>query len=430
MFIKHNYPMRDFINRSKEIELLNRLKAKAGLVVVYGRRRVGKSRLLRDWLKQSGGCYSQSIEGSTNLQIEQLYKDLAGSLSTKIVPKSWEELFQLIEHENAPLSICIDEFPYLVASDPTLASRLQRWIDSSTKRNLLLILAGSSRRMMFDLFLDDNAPLYGRAHRIIQLEPMSYQNFCEALKLDSTVLDSFLKFSLVGGIPKYWELINPHDDVLAMAQDLYFDFAPFMQGEPRRILRDEKLDDINPASVLEIVGRGAERPSEIAARLQTKHQNLSRVLQHLMQANLLSREIPFGSNIKDAKRTVYKIADPAMRFWYRVYSPHQSLWSSYTKQHKQQLIYDNASSLFEENVRARFPGAGRYWESNLEIDIVAPTTSGKKELLVGEVKFTELSAAKRQSLLQELEQKWRATKLASKFKVSEYRVFDVGELGG
>lgn len=420
--------MHPFINRQRELSLLEKLKPDGGLIALFGRRRVGKSRLLREWFAKIGGHYSQAIEGAAGLQLEQLYHDIAPGIATKVTPASWEELFELIEHERSSLYICIDEFPYLVTSDPTLPSRIQRWFDKVNKKNLLLVLAGSSRRMMDDIFLNANAPLYGRAQRIIQLEPMSYEHFCEALKLKPHDLNSFLKFSLVGGIPKYWELMKSAADVVATADDLYFDFAPFMQNEPRRILRDEKLDDLNPMSVLEAIGRGATRPSEIAGRMQSKQQNLSRVFEHLARANLVLRDIPFGSNVRDVKHVLYKIVDPALRFWYKVYSPHQSLWSSYSTEYKRELIYGNASTLFEDHIRARFPGAGRYWETNLEIDLVAPLSTTRKDVMIGEIKFTKLNTAARKSLKTRLEERWRATKVAGRYRVKEYRIFDIADL--
>ena len=421
--------MLTFVNRIRELQLFNGLRKKSRLIVLSGRRRVGKTRLLKHWISANNGFYSQCIESKTSLQLEQLYLDLSSALTTKIAPRSWDDFFQLLDTAGQGALVCIDEFPYLVASDPSLPSRLQRWLDHTQNKGVVLILAGSSCRMMHGVFLEEGAPLYGRADRIVHLQPMTYADFCSALKLDSECSDSFLKYSLVGGIPKYWELIDPAASALQIAEDLYFDFSPFMENEPRRILRDERLDDITPLSVLEAVGRGAERPSEIAGRLQTKQQNLSRVLQQLCETNLLRRDTPFGVSSRDAKHTLYRIADPAIHFWFRVYSPHRSLWPNYNEEQKSKLIWENAAHVFEDHCRSQFPSAARYWERKLEIDIIAPVDPAKKTVLVGEVKFTNLDKSARADVLAKLRQKWSASRCRQEFNAIEFHVYDLSALG-
>jgi hypothetical protein len=132
---------------------------------------------------------------------------------------------------------------------------------------------------------------------------MNYAAFCRACGQDADNLESFEKFACVGGIPKYWEFVEAGQDVVALAEALYFDFAPYMEQEPQRILRDEGVAGLNAVAVLEAVGRGAERPSEIAARLGTAQTNLSRLLQQLLDASILTRELPFGESVRSTKKT-------------------------------------------------------------------------------------------------------------------------------
>ena len=148
-----------------------------------------------------------------------------------------------------------------------------------------------------------------------------------------------------------------------------------MEQEPQRILRDEGVIGLNAVAVLEAVGRGAERPSEIASRLGTAQTNLSRLLQQLLDASILARELHFGESVRSTRRILYRIQDPTMRFWFRVFSPHQSRWRTYTATQKRKLIHDHAATVFEDVCRARFPGAQRYWESNLELDLVRETAA-------------------------------------------------------
>ena len=418
----------EFVNRDAELRELDAAAKRGGLLVVFGRRRVGKTRLLRQWLEPRDGLYSQAIEAQRDLQIQQVFADLRPQLETQLVPKTWLELLEILALQKHRWVLCLDEFPYLTAVDASLPSQLQKWLDHSLPRGCLLIVAGSSTRMMNHLFLHRAAPLYGRARKLLQVRPMDYSAFCDACDLRPADPDSFEKFACVGGIPKYWEFVEAEQDVVALAESLYFDYAPYMEQEPRRILRDEGVAGLNAVAVLEAVGRGAERPSEIASRLGTPQTNLSRLLQTLLDASILTRELPFGESLRSTKKVLYRIQDPTMRFWFRVYSPHQSLWRTYAAADKRTLIHDHAATVFEDLCRARFPGAQRYWEGNVELDLVAPDPNDPQRLLVAEVKWRRLSVAERKNVLRQLESKWSRCSLRTRHPSVRLDVLDASVL--
>jgi len=420
----------DFVNRTAELRELDAAARPGGLLVVFGRRRVGKTRLLRQWLQARAGLYSQAIEAQRDLQIQQVFADLRPQLETQLVPKTWPELFEILVLQKQRWVVCLDEFPYLTAVDASLPSRLQKWLDHSLPRGCLLIVAGSSTRMMNDLFLHRSAPLYGRARKLLHVQPMDYAAFCDACDLRPGDADAFEKFACVGGIPKYWEFVEAGQDAVALAESLYFDYAPYMEQEPQRILRDEGVIGLNAVAVLEAVGRGAERPSEIASRLGTAQTNLSRLLQQLLDASILNRELPFGESVRSTKKTLYRIHDPTMRFWFRVFSPHQSRWRTYAATEKRKLIHDHAATVFEDVCRARFPGAQRYWESNVELDLVAPDPDDAKRLLVAEVKWRRLTVAERKNVLRQLENKWSHCSLRARCPKVRFDVLAASILTG
>lgn len=414
----------EFVNRQAELRELDAAGKHGGLLVVYGRRRVGKTRLLRHWLAARNGFYSQAIEAQRDMQIQQVFADLRPQLDTQLVPRSWTELFEILTLQKQRWALCLDEFPYLTAVDASLPSQLQKWLDHSLPRGCLLIVAGSSTRMMHDLFLHRAAPLYGRARKLLQIQPMDYRAFCDACGLRPGDPDSFEQFACVGGIPKYWEFVEAGQDALALAESLYFDYAPYMEQEPQRILRDEGVVGLNAAAVLEAVGRGAERPSEIAGRLGTAQTNLSRLLHQLLDASILTRELPFGESVRSTKRILYRIEDPTMRFWFRVFSPHQSRWRTYTATEKRALVHEHAATVFEDVCRALHPGAQRYWEGDIELDLVAPDPDDPERLLVAEVKWRRLSAAERKKVLRDLENKWSRCSLRAHHPNVRFDVFD------
>jgi AAA+ ATPase superfamily predicted ATPase len=420
----------EFVNRDAELRELDAAAKRGGLAVVFGRRRVGKTRLLLQWLQPRDGLYSQAIEAQRDLQIQQVFADLRPQLGTQLVPKTWPELFEILALQKRRWALCLDEFPYLTAVDASLPSQLQKWLDHSLPSGCLLIVAGSSTRMMNDLFLHRAAPLYGRARKLLHVQPMDYPAFCDACGLRPSDPDSFDKFACVGGIPKYWEFVEAGQDAVALAESLYFDYAPYMEQEPQRLLRDEGVGGLNAVAVLEAVGRGAERPSEIASRLGTAQTNLSRLLQHLLDASILMRELPFGESVRSTKKILYRIQDPATRFWFQVYSPHQSRWRTYTAAEKRKLVHDHAATVFEDVCRARFPGAQRYWESNLELDLVAPDPDERRRLLVAEVKWRRLAVAERKNVLRQLEGKWSRCSLRARHPSARLDVLDARVLAG
>src|SRR5258708_3393696 len=137
-----------FVNREEELLELDAAAMRGGLLVVFGRRRVGKTRLLRHWLQAREGLYSQAIEAQRDLQIQQVFTDLRPQLETQLVPKTWPELLEVLALQKRRWVLCLDEFPYLTTVDASLPSRLQKWLDHSLPRGCLLIVAGSCTRPM------------------------------------------------------------------------------------------------------------------------------------------------------------------------------------------------------------------------------------------------------------------------------------------
>lgn len=424
---------RAFVNREIELAELTRLSRHEGLVVVFGRRRIGKTSLLTEWRRRSGGLYSQAVEGSVSLQLAQTYCDLEEGLDVGIEPRTWSDFFALLDAHRGRLVVCLDEFPYLVASEPSLPSMLQKWLDHRTKKDVLLVLAGSSTRMMHAAFLDANAPLYGRALRMIRVGPMSFRTFC-AFRRARPSERSFELFALTGGVPKYWQWLDLAAGgrrAVDVADRLFFSSFGWMEDEPRRVLSDERLSGLAAASVLEAIGRGAHRPSEIAGRLGAPQTSLSKVFQALLDASLVVRDVPYGASERDPKRTLYRIGDPALRFWYSVYSPHRSRWSVYDRPTRASLLAVHCGAVFEQWVRSIHPGAKRYWDGSVELDMVREerTRRGVRRLVVSEVKWGRRSASEVKRLEADLAARFARSTLAGRHRDVRFEVIDSRALG-
>ena len=411
-----------FVNRKSEFKLLDTEYQQSNLIILFGRRRVGKTRLVKQWGSDKNMVYSQAVEGSVTLQIEQIYQDIKKYLPTEIVPKNWNDLLDLFSLIKERLIIALDELPYLVDTTPSLPSLLQKWIDHKQPDNLTLIVLGSAQTMMHSLFLDASSPLFERARRLIHVKPMFYKHFCQALRLDPVKRDTFIKYSLVGGVPKYWEYIDAEQDIIGLVDSMFFENSAFFENEPTRLLKDENINGLTALSILEAIGRGASRPSEIATKLGINQTSIGRPLRVLIDASLIQRQLPFGESLRTTKRVLYRIADPALKFWFYVFSPHRSRWHLYSRVKKELLIEQHAASVLEQSYRDKFPDAADYWENNVEFDCVRYADATGSRLIITEIKWRNLHADQKAKLANIMKTNYAATKLAKKFTGATFEV--------
>ncbi|MBI4677694.1 MAG: hypothetical protein HY748_08925 [Elusimicrobia bacterium] len=200
-----------------------------------------------------------------------------------------------------------------------------------------------------------------------------------------------------------------------------------MENEPRRLLADEQINGTNPISVLEAVGRGAHKPSEIAARFGVPQTQLAKVLYALMDCGFLHRDIPLGQSERNPKNVLYSIVDPSLRFWYQIYSPHKSRWPSYPASAKQRLLAQHASTVFEDYFRSRHPDGRRYWEKVGEFDMVRPAKEGTtpgRGVIVSEVKFRSLAEPERSRLSDDVRTRWQRTEASRRWPVRRFEIID------
>ncbi|MFP4619400.1 MAG: AAA family ATPase [Spirochaetaceae bacterium] len=425
--MNHRYAR--FVNRAAELSTLQKDVDNADVLVLYGRRRVGKTRLLQKLGESVELLYSQAIEASESLQIQQIYEDMKNHLPLEISPHDWNDLIKLFSSITTRTAVVLDEFPYLVKSNPSLPSLLQRWIDHEKPENLALILSGSSIGMMHSLFLDASSPLYGRAHRLLRVEPMGYTSFTEYLQANPHVRESFITYSVTGGMPKYWEYAEKDRSSIDFIDSIFSSEYSWFENEPQRILKDENINGLRPLSILEAIGRGASKPSEIAARLGVRQTDIGRPLGALLDASILTRELPFGESMRSTKKTLYSIADHTMRFWYSVYSPHRSRWHLYSREKKQQLLHPHAAGTLEREYRSLYPDAARYWEGNdIEFDCVRYADESARRIIVSELKWKELNSRTRTRLKKDLQEKYMSSALARKYPEADFEVLSFDDV--
>ena len=403
-------PMKlSFLNREREIQRIRNATAseqESHLLVVYGRRRLGKSTLLQHILRQSD-IYYLAIQSDKVLQMQHLAEEI-----TRILPgfhdvqyPDWKAVFTQLALRCRPGTIVVlDEFPYLVEESPELAGVLQNLVDTGAL-NYHLVLCGSSQRMMHGLVLDQTAPLYGRAQEILKIEPLPVGWLQNAVY--SEAVQCVEAYSVWGGVPRYWELASDFTTLEAAVKYLILDKYGVLHHEPQRILLDDMNRTTQTNSIISVIANGAHRVTEICGRLRKPATNLSRPLANLKDLGYLKREIPFGEPRKSSKKTLYKIADPYLQFWYRFVFPHISLLEVDRIDDVYRIISEQFAShvadVWEELARKSCayadiadivwnPGT-RWWGRGLdgqfmEIDVIAESLD-KTCLLVGEVKWRE-----------------------------------------
>jgi uncharacterized protein len=405
-----------FLDREEELKRLDRLTGTGGLGVIWGRRRIGKTRLLLEWCKRHGGLYTVADQSAGAIQRRYFANALAAVFPgfDEVQYPDWRSLLERVSsealHHGWQGPLIMDEFPYLVVTSPELPSAFQTWVDHKAKgARLTVVLAGSSQRMMQGLVMSPTESLYGRAKEAFQLRPLAPGYLPKALGLTS-VREAITAYAVWGGVPRYWELMAglglPLDRAI---DDLVLNPLGPLHEEPDRLLLEESPPAVALRQVLDAIGLGAHRVSEIAARIQTPATSLSRPLQRLMELGLVQRELPFGAPSASARRSLYKIADPFCRFWFRVVAPRRGFLAESPPKARQKLWVQAragiVSAAWEDlcrqwvsagffqhekaNAERDWEPARRFWHGNgPEWDVVSQSLDGQSVLL-GEVKWSD-----------------------------------------
>ena len=411
-----------FVDRIEEMKRLSRVLSadKSTFTVVYGRRRLGKSTLTARILSEDDVYYSAD-QTDAGLQREVLAKMIASIIPgfDKVIYPNWSVFFETLnDRTTKKFSLCIDEFPYLVGSSPDLPSILQNKIDSK-RLKFNLIVCGSSQQLMYGLALDASSPLYGRADVILKITPIKMPYILEALEVSA--IEAIEEYSVWGGVPRYWELREGYADLREAIKANILSVNGTLYEESIKLIKDDIKDTVKTATIMSYVGAGAHRLSEIAGRSGEIATNLSRPLSKLISLGYLTKEIPFGENEKSSKKSLYKIGDPFMNFYFRFIAPNRSLieigrilpilsdldkhFSDYVGNYWETLCRETVSGSEIDGIT--YGMARRWWgnvskDERIELDVVAESLD-KKYLLVGECKWSTKENSDR--LLAELREK-------------------------
>lgn len=402
----------EWLNRTAELARLDRLLGRrdGSLAVVWGRRRIGKTRLLLEWANRASGVYFVADNASPPDQRRRLAESLATRLPgfADVDYRDWHGLLVRLAQEARARTfrgpIVLDELPYLVLASPELPATLQRFVDHEARQaGLVLAVAGSSQRMMQGLVLDESAPLFGRAAEAFAVQPLAPRWLAAALGLRHAA-QVVAAWSVWGGVPRYLELARTFADRRTAVHDLVLDPAGVLHDEPSRLLHEELPSAISLRPVLDAIGAGMHRVSEIAGRIGSPATALARSMTRLVDLGFVVRETPFGEPERSTRRSLYRLADPFLRLWFALVPHKRALLMQMRPAGRLGLFDARAPHLdaasWEELCRRAVPGLGdrlggdfgpaqRFWGAQgPEWDVVAKATRSDTVLL-GEVKWSD-----------------------------------------
>ncbi len=409
-----------FIDREEEMEILkNQYDMEgSGLIVIYGRRRVGKTELINNFMSGHGLYFLATNEGDTE-NIRNFQKLLSEFLNDKSIEyayyNDWYSLFSsIVNNKNfiektkkSKIIIAIDEFPYLIGANRSIPSIFQKIYDSFLKNNnVFLILSGSSVSIMENDVLSYKSPLYGRRTGQIRIKPLKFKFINNFLKYN--IEDLCNSYFVLGGIPEYILKFNTNLSFWNNLKNNFLNRGSYLYEEAEFLLRGELREARNYFTILKAIAIGNHRLNEICSYTGMDKSMVSKYIDVLISLDFIEPEIPFGSD-KNFKRRLYWIKDNYLSFWFRYILPNKSEiensrtervfnyikndFNTYAGEKFEylirSLIYDGLTGKYYDNV-------SRWWGKNKlknkgndieEIDIVA-YSSERNELLFGECKWT------------------------------------------
>ncbi|GIK54584.1 MAG: ATP-binding protein [Chloroflexi bacterium] len=432
-----------FVNRQEELRLLDEMAQEPGaqLVMVYGRRRVGKTTLLLHWAEQTGLPLFYWVAKRDPREI--LMANMARAIyswqhdsdvAINIQVQDWEQLFQMLAQAvgDRRVIVILDELPYALQQDRGLGSHLQAaWDHLFKDSQVLLFLSGSHIGMLTDL-TQYQAPLYGRLTAQFPLFPLKFSDVVAFLP-QYDVYQRLAVYAMLGGIPAYLERWRDRQTIKANVEHLFLKRTGWFQNEALVLISDlSERETTNYESILKAIAAGYHTREDIAANAAIQSTALSHYLPPLEALHMIERRIPATvplEQLKTSRRSRYFLRDPFLRFYYRFIDPNLHLIEGGLPNRLWQMIDDNFRAFvaleFEDRCREwvvwqaqhnNLPFApdnvGSHWSKEVQIDVVAINWQ-EKQLLVGECKWgdsplsrqvvTDLVSTKTPKLLHHLE---------------------------
>ncbi len=402
-----------FYGRERELKILNDTynSDKFEFTVIYGRRRIGKTALIREYIKQKSAIYYMAIESDSRLNLEGLSWQVNQFINKKTHSQytSFDNLFRDIAElsKEQRLIFVIDEYPYLAQNYPEISSIIQKFCDNDWRNTKLhLILCGSSMSFMERQVLAAKSPLYGRRTSQIKLKAFNYQETASYL-VGMSKQNIAVIHTITGGVAEYLTYVNKKDSLDNNIYNLFLKPESRLFEEPKNLLKQELREPKTYNNIIDAIANGASKNVDIANKSQLKSGAMTNYLDSLIDLGIITKEKPFTD--KTGRKSIYRISDGCFRFWYKYVVKYMSaIELGLGKKIYQQYIKDDLSNfmgygfevisydIFDElNANGKLPdlfyARSRWWgnnpmkKQNEEIDIVGESD---KYIIFGEAKWT------------------------------------------
>jgi AAA+ ATPase superfamily predicted ATPase len=430
-----------FIDRESELAVLDASwrRHAAQLLVVLGRRRIGKTALLRHFARRHPTIvHFVATRLPEAQQLAELGDAVGHAIGDRLLAENgfrdWSQVFSVLATGRSRLALVIDEFPYLVDANPALPSLLQRaWDETLAERDSWLALCGSSIAVMERETLDARAPLFGRRTGQLRLRPLPFdavRQFVPRWGFE----DAVRAYGVFGGIPQYLQLLDPSSSLAHNIERLVLAPGAPLRDEVEFLLRQELQDTRVYFGILAAVAAGKEKFGEIVNATHLPAGNITKYLAVLQALGFVVRDVPASEPQPDkSKRGLYRIADPFIRFWFRHV---RRGWSRLETGQAAGVLHDITADLdhlaqatYEDLCRQatamdRLGGqtwtrVGRWWDGRDEIDLLAVADAGA--MLVGEVKWSRRAVGT--NVLADLEDKVVRSGVTARASAVTYALF-------
>lgn len=308
-----------FVGRERELKTLNKFYKRDNfeLVLLYGRRRVGKTELLTQFIKDKNALFFVAEETTRKINLKKLSETYSDFIKIpSILFDEWETFFSSIAQlsKNEKLVFVIDEFPYLVAQDKGFMSKLQHIIDHQLRdTNVMLILCGSSISFMEEI-LGEKSPIFGRVTGQILLKPFAYYHAIQMLpNLENK--EKLESYFILGGIPEYLKYFNHKRNLDELIVEYLFDSSESLFNTPNNLLKQELRNPSLYNAILESIAAGASKPNEIMTKIGVAPAVGQKYLETLIGLHLLEKLAPISN--KSRRKSIYKVSDSLFEFVYR-----------------------------------------------------------------------------------------------------------------
>ncbi|MFB6158122.1 MAG: ATP-binding protein [Candidatus Nanohalobium sp.] len=422
-----------FFDRESEMEALEKRYSSDSFefFILYGRRRVGKTELIKEFCRDKPHIYHLFSQDTEKRQRERLARSIAEYFDEP-EPKleGWRETVEYIggKLEQEKIVLALDEFPYAIESEESLPSQFQYLVDEILKEDSesMIVLSGSTVSVMLDDVLGYESPLYGRRTGQIDLKPFRFKESLEVI--DYSIEDAVRSYTVTGGTPMYLTSFDYSKSLDQNIRDEILDASSALFEEPEFLLRQELRQPSRYFSILESIANGYTTPNEISNNTGISSGTMPQYLKKLQKLRLIERTTPVTSS-KKTKRSIYNIKDNFIRFWYRNIHSQKSMVEENPEKAAENIISglnhqvaETFEQICHETVQkaGEYTKVGRWWYQEDEIDVVALDEQENK-ILLGEVKWTNQKVGEK--LLRQLEEKTEKVQWKNQDREENFALF-------